>query len=260
MNILITGARSGIASHVIDRIIKKDYKLYVTVKTNEQLKSIKEKYKKFDNVECLKLDITNKNDRESISKLDIDILICNAAVCYGGSIAEIPFKYVRENFEVNVFSTFELIQIALKSMIKKDSGRIIIMGSLAGIIPPNFMGVYSATKSAIITLSTTLKNELKLITDIIHIELIEPGLYHTGFNQIMAENKYDWMKEDSYFKELIPKLKAKEKLMFDILEKEKLNSIVDVIIKAIEDIKPEFIYRAPTSQVLGAKIYQLFRK
>ena len=145
-------------------------------------------------------------------------------------------------------------------MIKKDNGKIIIMGSLAGIIPPNFMGVYSSTKSAIITLATTLKNELKLITNNIHIELIEPGLYHTGFNQIMAENKYDWMIESSYFKNIIPKIKAKEKLMFDILEKEKLNTIVDEIIKAIKDDKPKFIYRAPTSQVLGAKIYQIFKK
>jgi len=40
-----------------------------------------------------------------------------------------------------------------------------MISSLAALIPFNFLGVYSATKSSIITLATTLKNELKLISD-----------------------------------------------------------------------------------------------
>lgn len=260
MNILFTGARSGIAKSTIDEIIKKNYIVYLTVRTDEQLKSIEKEYKDFKNVKCFKLDITNADDRKKVEKLDIDILVNNAAVCYGGSISEIPFELVRENYNVNVFGTFELIQVVLKNMIKKDKGRIIIMGSLAGIIPLNFMGVYCSTKSAINTLATTLKNEMKLISNNIDIILIEPGLYHTGFNQLMAENKYDWMQESSYFKKQIPKIKAKEKLIFELMEKEKLKSITNKIIQAIEDDNPKFIYRAPTSQVIGAKIYDLLNR
>lgn len=260
MNILFTGGRSGIAKATIDKLLTKDYTIFLTVRTDEQLKRVLEEYRDVKNVKCFKLDITNKKDREKLEELDIDVLVNNAAICYGGSIAEIPFELVRENFEVNVFSFFEIIQIVLKNMIKKDKGRIINMGSLAGIMPLNFTGVYSATKSAIITLTTTLKNELKLISNNIDVILIEPGLYHTGFNQLMMENKYDWMEKTSYFKKQIPKIKAKEKLTLQLMEKEKLNSIVNEIIKAIESPNPEFIYRAPTSQVIGAKIYDLFKK
>lgn len=260
MNILFTGARSGIAKQTIDKLLNKNYTIYLTVRTEEQLLSIEKEYKNFKNVKCFKLEITNSDDRKKLENLDIDILVCNAAVCYGGSIAEIPFELVRENYEVNVFGTFELIQLVLKNMIKKDKGKIIVMGSLAGVIPLNFMGVYCSTKSAVITLTTTLKNEMKLISDNIDIILIEPGLYHTGFNQLMAENKYDWMQKTSYFKNQISKIKAKEKLMFQLMEKEKLDSIVKEIIRAIETDKPKFIYRAPTSQVIGAKIYDLFKK
>lgn len=134
------------------------------------------------------------------------------------------------------------------------------MGSLAGVMPLNFTGVYSATKPVIITHTTTLKNELKLIGDNIDVILIEPGLYHTGFNQLMMENKYDWMEKTSYLKKQILKIKAKEKLMLQLIEKEKLDSIVNEIIKAIESPKPEFIYRAPTSHVIATKIYDLFKK
>lgn len=260
MNILFTGARSGIGRNTIDELLKKEHTIFLTVRTDEQLKSIEKEYKKIKNVKCFKLDISNEDDRKKLEKLDIDVLVSNAAVCYGGSIAEIPLELVRENFNVNVFATFELIQIVLKNMIKKDKGKIIIIGSLAGHMPLNFMGVYCSTKSAVATLATTLKNEMKLISNNIDIILVEPGLYHTGFNQIMAENKYDWMNNESYFKKQIPKIKAKEKLILDLLEKEKLNTITDKIIEAIETDRPSFIYRAPISQAIITKIYELLNK
>ena len=165
---------------------------------------------------------------------------------------------VRRNFEVNVFSTFEIIQIVLKNMIKKGKGRVIVISSIAGIIPFNFLGSYSATKSSVTTLTTTLKNEMKLINKNIKIVLIEPGLYHTGFNQVMFENKYDWMIKESYFKEDLDKINNKEKLMLSIMEKRKLDSIVNKIIEAITAKNPKFIYRAPFTQVIGSKIYDLF--
>ena len=98
--VLITGARSGIISKVIDRI-KNRYYIYVTVKNDKQLEMIKEKYKDFKNIECLKLDVTNKKDIEMLNNLNIDIFISNAAVGEGGSISEIPFDKVRYNFEIN---------------------------------------------------------------------------------------------------------------------------------------------------------------
>lgn len=261
MNILFTGAVGGIANATINKLLKnKNNTIFLTVRTNSQLINTIEKYKNHKNVKCFKIDITNEKDRKKISKLDIDILINNAAVCYGGSISEIPFDKVRDNFEVNVFASFELIQIVLKNMIKKDRGRIIVMASLAGIIPIDFLGVYSATKSSIITLTTTLKNELKLISDKIKVILIEPGFYHTGFNQVMLDNKYDWMIKQSYFKGKLNDIRKKENLMLSILEKRNLNSITNKIIDAINNPNPKFIYRAPLSQVIGAKIYQILKK
>ncbi len=261
MNILFTGAVGGIASQTIKRLAKnKKDTIFLTVRTDNQLRSANENFKKYKNVKCFTLDITKEDDRKLIEKLDIDVLVNNAAVCYGGSIADIPFDKVRENFEVNVFSSFEIVQIVLKGMIKKGKGRIIMMASLAGIIPIKFLGVYSATKSSIITLTHTLRKELKMLNKDIKVILVEPGFYRTGFNQVMIENKYDWMKDKSYFKKYISKIRNEEKLMLDLLEKRDLKSITNKIIEAIKSDNPKFIYRAPFSQVIGAKMYQLFKK
>lgn len=255
--ILITGARSGIIKKVIDKI-KTDYYIYVTVHTKSQLKSIKEIYKNNKNIKCLKLDITNKEDKEKIKNMDIDILISNAAISESGSIIEIPIEKIKNNFETNVFSNIEIIQIVLKNMIKKGHGRIIIMGSLAGKIPMPFAGSYSATKASIIKLTEALNIETKLLKENIEIILILPGLYKTGFNKLMFDKKYEFMNLDSYFNKQIELIKKSENIILKLFEKRKLDSIVKKIEKAIKDEKPKFIYSAPLSQNIFAKFISFF--
>lgn len=256
--ILITGARSGIINSVIDNI-KNRYYIYVTVENDKQLEIINEKYSAYNNIECLKLDVTDKKDRQKVENLDIDIFISNAAIGEGGSICEIPFDKVRHNFEVNVFSNFELLQLVIKQMIKKDKGKIIMMSSIGAHLPLDFLGVYCATKSSISMLTTTLRDELQLINSNIQIKLIEPGLYHTGFNQVMLENKYEWMDIDSYFKNILEELRQKETIYFNLLERRRLNTIVKQIVNAIESNNKKFIYTAPLSQFIYSRVYNLFK-
>ena len=258
-NVLITGGRSGIAYHIIKELLKKNYFIYVTAHTEEQAKSLKKLYKDYKNVECFKLDITNKIDHKKIEPLKIDILICNAAIGYGGSISELDISLMRHNFEVNVFSNFELIQLILKKMIKNNDGKIVIMSSLAGLIPVPFLGSYCASKASIIKLAETLKYELKILSSKVQIILVEPGLYHTGFNQVMLENKYDWMEEKTYFKEELEIIKKYENYIFSTFESKNFKTIVQPIVKAIEKKKSPFLVRAPLYQILGAKLYIIFK-
>lgn len=251
--ILYTGGTSGIAKEVIKKI-KQKYYIYITVHNEKQLEITKKIYKNEKNIEIIKLDILNDKDIEKIKQLDIDIFISNIAIGYSGSIIEIDMNKVRETFEVNVFKNFELIQVILKNMIKKEKGKIIIMSSLAGLIPLKFQGAYSASKTSIIKLTQTLKKEMKLINKNIHISLIEPGFYYTGFNQVMFENKYDWMETKSLFQKELETIRKKETLLLRLLEHKNLNSIVKQIIKAINR-NDKFIYSAPISQRIISKIY-----
>lgn len=256
--ILFTGARSGIASSVIDKLINEDYFIYVTVHTLEQLTEVNKKYKNVSNVKCFKLDVTSKTDQEKIKDLDIDILVSNAAIGIGGSVIDVDINDLRKNFETNVFSNFKLIQLALDNMLKKDSGRIIVISSIAGIMPLRFLGSYCATKASIIKLTQVLRKELKLVTKNIRISLILPGMYHTGFNQVMLENKYSKIK-NSIFKEKEQEIRFCEDLFWNTFEYHNLDSITNKIYKAITKVKPKFIYSVPLSQKIVAKIYQIFK-
>ncbi len=255
--ILITGARSGIMSKVIDRI-KRDYYVYLTVHTESELQRVKEKYQNYPNIECFKLDVTNENDVKKILKLDIDIFISNAAIAESGSVLEMNIDKIRKNFEINVFANMQLVQVIVQKMLKKGQGRIIVMASLAGKIPLPFAGAYSATKASLIKLIEALKIELKLITANIDLVLILPGLYQTGFNKLMVDKKYDDQDFIKYFDHELELIRKSENLILTLFEKQKLNSIVNKIVKAITLENPKFIYSAPLTQNLFAKIVSLF--
>lgn len=256
MKILITGAKGGIGYLTALTLAEKGHKVYLTCHTNKQLKKVKEKIGKQKNITVLKLDITSEKDRLRVLDLDIDCLFNNAAVALGGSIIEADMDYVRENFEVNVFSSFRLLQIVLRNMIEKNKGRIIVMSSLASMFPIPFSGVYSATKASITSITKSLQKELSFIKFNVKVILIEPGLYHTGFNQVYLNNKYD---DGKYFKDVKEKLKKMENFAFKMAEKKSLDSIVVQIVRAIEDKHPKSVYRAPKQEAFLAKLYSIFK-
>lgn len=256
LKILITGATSGIAYQTAKTLAQRGHFVYATSHTDKQTELLKEKLNGIENITVMKLDITKEIDRKKALDLDIDVLYNHAGIGQGGSILEADMNEVRNNFEVNVFSSFQLLQDVLKQMIKKNKGRIVVMSSLTALTPLPFVSIYSATKASISTITRMLQIELKLITNNIKVVLIEPGMYHTGFNQVFLENKYD---DGEYFQKTKYKIYRVERIFFKIGEKKELDSIVDKIIKAIEEPNPKNVYRAPLFQAIGARIINIFK-
>ena len=254
--VLITGARSGIISKVIDNIIN-DYELYLTVHTDSQVRAMNDKYKNYKNVTCMKLDITNEYDYRKIENIDIDIYIANAAIAESGSMIEMPVDRIRDNFETNVFCNFYLLQQVLHKMIRRERGKVIIMGSLAGRIPMPFLGAYSGSKASLIKMTEALRFELMLLDSDIKVSLILPGLYDTGFNKLAMDKKYDFMDLDSFFEYQLDFIRAYDKFVL-FFEQRSLSSIVNKICQAVSSDNPKFIYTAPFSQSLVARIVSLF--
>lgn len=259
MRILITGATSGIGFSTGIHLINRGHFVYFTVHQEEQIKTVVEKLKELDlleNASIFQLDITKEKDRKLIDDLEIDCLICNAAVGYGGSILDIPITSLEKNFEVNVFSNIKLIQKYCKHLLSENKkGKVVVMSSLAGKVPIPFLGSYSATKASLISITTCLKKELKLITDDIQIKLIEPGIFNTGFNDVMIENK----NKSIYFSKLEPKLTEVEAKLFSFIGHNKKDSIVKKIVKAVESNSNKLVYSAPFFQKLTSKIYSIIQ-
>ena len=254
--ILITGARSGIAHHVINKLLKQDYHIYVAVHTLEELKQIQKKYQEEIHVTCLKIDLKNPKDWKQLENISLDVYIANAAIGMGGTILNMDIERIRENYEVNVFRNLELLQFILKKMQKQGHGKIIIMSSLAGILPIPFLGSYCSTKASLIKWVECLRLELLELNSKIQLSLVEPGIYLTGFNRVMLENKYPELEQENFFQNYLDWLHMQDAIYLKLGKKD-VSIIVQKICQAINSDHPKFIYRAPLSQVIIAKIYQI---
>ncbi len=259
--ILITGCRRGIGRDAAITLASLGHNVIATVHKEESVDNLK--LYVVDNgvtLSIFKLDIIDPEDQKKLMDIDFDVLINNAAIGESGSLSEIPFLRVRKNFETNLFGTLELTQIALKKMIKNDSGRVIFISSIAGRIPMSFWGSYCMTKFSLSAAAAILRTELKMITQKVHISVVEPGTYHTGFNQDVMATKYTWMNESSYFYKILENIKKKEEKIFELLERKSTRSIVKKIVKAVESNNPRLRYSAPWWQMLFVGVARIFGK
>ena len=207
--ILITGAGSGIGHDAAIALAKRGHKVFATTFTIEQSENLKNEIGNLP-IETFKLDITDSNEQILISNYEIDVLINNAGIGETGPLAEIPMERVRANFETNVFGTLAVTQIALQQMMKRESGTVITVSSTAGRIPRAFLSPYSMTKYALSGGFAAMREEMHQLFPNIHIALIEPGAFATGFNKRMMNKKYEWLDNSKFFSKLIPKLKKSE--------------------------------------------------
>ena len=250
MKILITGASSGIGFDVGVKLANKGYHVYLTTENDKQLEVLKDKIKGIDNIDIFKLNITVKNDIKKLKKLDIDVFISNAAIGQGGSIIDIEMEKIKECYDVNVISNINVLKIVINNMIKKNSGKIIIMSSMISNISLPFLGIYASTKASLSMLGKCLRKELKIINDNIKVSVIEPGIYKTGFNRVMIENG----KTSKYYM-FYRSIEEMNKAILDFIGENNLDSITNKIVRAVEDKNPKCIYRAPLLENILIKLY-----
>ena len=113
----------------------------------------------------------------------------NAGVGSGGLLwenSEADWQWV---LGVNVWGVIHGVRLFTPMMLeaaKKDSsyqGHIVNTASMAGLLTPPNMGVYNVSKHAVVALTETLYQDLKLVTDQISASVLCPYFVPTGISQ-----------------------------------------------------------------------------
>ena len=165
--VLITGAGTGIGKDAARKLLERGHRVIATTHQEAEVAALQKQLGAGATV--FKLDITAAEDRAKVADLEVDVLINNAALGESGSLAEIDIDRIRTLFEVNLFSSLELTQIAIRGMIKRGGGTVIFISSIAGRIPTAFMMPYGMTKFAVSAAAAGLREEMKTLDKGIHV-------------------------------------------------------------------------------------------
>jgi NAD(P)-dependent dehydrogenase (short-subunit alcohol dehydrogenase family) len=189
--VLITGAGTGFGRGAALALAARGHHVIATTETEEQAVALRAEAPQ---LQVEKVDITT-DDVKKVAQWNVDVLINNAGFGQTGPLADVPEAIVRKVFDVNVFGTLRMTQATLPQMVKRGTGRVIIVSSIAGVLAGPAFGPYSMSKFALEAMGKTLRGEL--FGQGIDVCLLNPGPYLTGFNDRMADSMWDWFGDDS---------------------------------------------------------------
>ena len=207
--VFITGATSGIGRACAEKFAANGDHLIINGRRKERLEELKnqlaEKYKV--DILCAPFDVQNKNEVfECINQFpekwkSPDILINSAGLALGrDTFDEADITDWEIMINTNMKGLLYVSKTVLPSMIKRNSGHIINLGSTAGNEVYERGNVYCATKSAVEATSSAMR--IDLLAHHVKVSNIKPGAVETEFS--LVRFKGDEEKADKVYDGLVP--------------------------------------------------------
>lgn len=195
-SILITGATSGFGEACARRFAKDGRKLIITGRRSDRLEKLKEELKPKSDIHTITMDVRDKNAVfEAVSNLpasfaDVDILVNNAGLALGLEPSQkTDIDEWETMVDTNIKGLMYCTRAVLPSMVERDCGHIINMGSVAGNWPYPGANTYGATKAFVKQFSLNLRADLNGTK--IRVTNIEPGLAETEFSIVRFNGDTD---------------------------------------------------------------------
>ncbi|MDG2520652.1 SDR family NAD(P)-dependent oxidoreductase [Caulobacter segnis] len=180
---VVTGASSGIGYELAKLAAQNGYDLIIAaddlslVEAREALKATGAA------VEAVMVDLATTDGVDElldrIGGRQVDALLANAGHGLGHAFLDQTFDDIRHVIDTNITGTVYLLHQIGRQMRDADQGRILITGSIAGLMPGSFQAVYNATKAFIDSFAWALRNELKDTN--VTVTCLMPGPTDTEF-------------------------------------------------------------------------------
>jgi 3-oxoacyl-[acyl-carrier protein] reductase len=200
---IVTGADGGIGKAIAESLLKLNAKVIIT--GIEQAPEWSKHYSK-----CIfyQLDFLSKKSFEAFcqkinNESSIDILINNAGIQIKHAIDDIKDDDWDKVLAINLTGTMKMMRLVVPFMKKQNSGKIVNISSVAGIISKPTQSSYSTTKAGIIAL--TKSSALDLATYNIQVNSLCPGTTQTP----MVENVLNDQQKEAILKNVPMKRFAK---------------------------------------------------
>ena len=191
---LVTGASRGIGEGIAKLLASAGAHVIVSSRKIDGCQRVADEIKEAGgSAEALACHIGEMDQVEACFKTieeqhgKLDILVNNAAANpYFGHVLDTDLAAFQKTVDVTIRGYFFMSSLGGKLMKKSGGGSIINVASVNGVIPGDFQGIYSITKSAVISMTKTFAKECAQMG--IRANALLPGLTDTKFASALTTN------------------------------------------------------------------------
>jgi short-subunit dehydrogenase len=162
---IVTGASTGIGFELAKRCAQEGYDLLIAADEPEIENAAASLRDIGTGIEAVQVDLATTDGVDKLYAAakgrQVDALLANAGRGLGHGFLDQDFAKARRVIDTNITGTLYLIQKVGNDMRRRNSGRILITGSIAGFSPGSFQAVYNATKAFLNSFSFALREELR---------------------------------------------------------------------------------------------------
>jgi uncharacterized protein len=183
---LITGASTGIGAVYADRLARRGYNLVIVARNQDRLNSLAKKLTTATgrSIEVVAADLTKSTDVSKVENIlnedaSITMLVNNAGVGSVASILQADVNVMQQMIDLNITALTRLSYAAAPAFVKRGTGTIINISSVVAIAVEALNGVYSASKSYVLSFGHSLQKDLA--DKGVRVQTVLPGATATEF-------------------------------------------------------------------------------
>jgi NAD(P)-dependent dehydrogenase (short-subunit alcohol dehydrogenase family) len=184
---VVTGAASGIGRALAERFGDEGMKVVLADVEEDALRQAEAEFReKGVDVLGVRTDVSKPEDLEKLAQQTLDTFGAVHVVCNNAGVAGAwgpTWANTLDDWNwiigVNLWGVIHGVRVFLPIMLEQgDEGHIVNTASLAGLMPGR--GIYGVTKQAVVALSESLYNELKVADAKIGVSVLCPGWVDTN--------------------------------------------------------------------------------
>ncbi len=180
---IVTGASTGIGRELAQLAAQEGHDLVIAADQGPLEEAAAALRALGANVEAVEADLSTSFGVDklmlAVNGRAVDLLVANAGHGLGHGFLDKPFSEAKHVIDTNITGTLDLLYRVATAMRQRNQGRILITGSIAGLMPGSFQAVYNGTKAFIDSFSFALRNELQ--DTAITVTCLMPGATDTHF-------------------------------------------------------------------------------
>lgn len=180
---IVTGASTGIGLELAKQCLAGGYDVLMAADEPNIMDAAASLRGSGKHVEAIEVDLSTTDGVEKLYAAakgrPVDALLANAGRGLGHAFLDQDFEKARFVLDTNITGTIYLIHKIGNDMRRRNAGKILITGSIAGFIPGSFQAVYNGTKAFLNSFSFAIREELKDTN--ITVTCLMPGATETDF-------------------------------------------------------------------------------